>query len=73
MHVSTGMISWKYGLSEASHFKPARLPTGAITNASPDFGAKNVRSITLPLARIQRFSQSDPEISTEKFRELAKK
>ena len=43
MHVSTGMISWKYGLSEASHTKPARLPSGAITNASPDFGAKNVR------------------------------
>jgi hypothetical protein len=43
MHVSTGMISWKYGLSEASHTKSARLPSGAITNAFPDFGAKNVR------------------------------
>jgi hypothetical protein len=45
------MISWKYGLSEASHTKPVRLPSGAITNASPDFGAKNVRGILLPLAR----------------------
>src|SRR6202035_94909 len=30
---SPGMISWKYGLSEASHTKPARPPSGAITNA----------------------------------------
>jgi hypothetical protein len=34
------MISWKYGLSEASHFKPARLPSGAIMNASPTSARK---------------------------------
>jgi len=33
-----------------------------------DFGAKNVRSFPLlPVARMRRFSQPDPEISTEKF------
>jgi len=38
-----------------------------------DFGAKNLRSFPLPVVRMRRFSQPDPEISTEKFFELAKK
>jgi len=38
-----------------------------------DFGAKTVRSFPLPVARVRRFSQPDPGISTEKFLELAKK
>jgi hypothetical protein len=37
------------------------------------FGARNFRSLPLPVAALVRFSQPDPEISTEKFLELAKK
>jgi hypothetical protein len=36
-----------------------------------DFGAKNVRSSPLPVARTRK--KADPEISTEKILELAKK
>jgi hypothetical protein len=35
-----------------------------------DFGSKIVRSIPLPLARIHKIFSTDPEISTEKFKEL---
>jgi hypothetical protein len=38
-----------------------------------DFGARNFRSFPLPVTALVRFSQPDPEISTEKFLELAKK
>jgi len=38
-----------------------------------DCGAKNVRSSPLPWRAYVRFSQPDPEISTEEIWELAKK
>jgi hypothetical protein len=38
-----------------------------------DFGAKNVRSFPFPWRAYTRFCQPDPEISTEKLLELAKK
>ncbi len=38
-----------------------------------DFGAKNIRSFLFPWRAYVRFFQPDPEISTEKVLELAKK